>query len=139
MSDRPTKEEVELKRLQDALIEDVLSASDEEILSDAREDGLDPAAVSRGMLSLLEAAELKVGKAKMAAAKAGAAAVRTMGTLARTDVSILRVTAANDAEARRLTMAARNGSEQSDRDLEGIAEDLAELGTIPTNPEEGPK
>ncbi|GAC1343537.1 MAG: hypothetical protein NVSMB18_19540 [Acetobacteraceae bacterium] len=139
MSDRPTKGEMELERLQDALIEDVLSASDEEILSEAREDGLDPAAISKEMLSLLEAAELKVGKERMAAAKAGAAAARRLGSAAPADVSMMRAAAANDAEARRLTMAARNGSEQSERDLEGIAEDLAELGTIPPDPEKGPK
>lgn len=138
MSDRPTKEEMELERLQDALIHDVLSASDEEILSDAREDGLDPAAVSVEMLSLLDAAELKVGKAKMTAAKAGATAARR-GAGGSIDANVRRLSAANDTEARRLTMAARNGSEQSERDLRGIAEDLAELGATPPNSEDDPR
>lgn len=139
MSDRPTKGGTELERLHDAMIEDLLSASDEEVLEEAREDGLDPAAVRREVLSLLDAAELKVGKAKMAAAKAGAAAFRRTGTVAATDVTDLRASAANDAEARRLTMAARHGSEQSERDLKGIAKDLAELGAVPQDPEDDPK
>lgn len=139
MSDRPTKEETELERLQDAMIEDLLSASDEEILEEAREDGLDPAAVSKDMVSLLDAAELKVGKAKMEAAKAGAVAFRRTGTMAPTDAAALRASAANDAEARRLTTAARNGKEQSERDLKGIARDLAELGAMPPDREDDPK
>ena len=60
--------------------------------------GLDPAAVSKEMLSLLEAAELKVGKAKMEAAKAGAAAFRRNGTVvALTDVSVVGPSASRKA------------------------------------------
>jgi hypothetical protein len=139
MSDRPTREETELERLQDALIEDLVSASDEEVLGEAREDGLDPAVVSTEMLSLLEAAELRVGKAKMAAAKVGAAAARRLVPRGPTNVGGMRASAANDAEARRLTTAARNGTEQSERDLKGVAEDLVELGAIPPNLEDEPQ
>lgn len=139
MSDRPSKEEMELQRLMDALVDDTLSAPDQEILNDAREDGMDPAAIEQNMLALLDAAELKVGKARMEAAKAGAASARRVAT-GPSGARSVQLTAANDTTAaRQLTMAARNGGKQSERDLEGIAEDLAELSAIPPDPEKEPK
>jgi hypothetical protein len=132
MSGRPTKDEEALRRLEDALIEDIGSASDDEILAEAKEDGLDPAATAQHTLSLLRAAEVRVGKAKLAAAKAGLAAARKLTRVpggVGVDRGKVRLAPANDT-ARGLTLAARNGGKQSDRDLETLAEDFAELEAL---------
>jgi hypothetical protein len=113
------KERKEIRQLQDALIDQVLEASDEELLSELAEDGLDPDREAEAMgVELARAA----GKARMAAARS------------RLERPALRgktrfVPAANDdvVDARRLTMAARNGSEQSEADVISAAEDLREI------------
>ena len=113
------KERKEIRQLQDALIDLVMDASDEELLAELREDGLDPDQEAESMrVELARAA----GKARMAAAKA------------RLQRRVLRRgpgfgPAANDeiGDARRLTMAARNGSEQSEADVQSAAEDLRDI------------
>lgn len=139
MSGRPTKDEEALRRLEDALIEDIGTASDGEILAEAKEDGIDPAATAQHTLSLLRAAEARVGKAKLAAAKAGVAAARKLSLVhggADLDRGKVRLAPANDT-VRELTLAARNGGKQSDRDLETLAEDLAELEALHSKRDEG--
>ncbi|MFC0389711.1 hypothetical protein [Muricoccus vinaceus] len=135
MSDRPSKEEEELRRLEEALIEDILAASDEDILAEAEEDGIDPAANQAEMLQLVEAAELVVGKARMAAARAAAAAAREAAPPPKAFRAGVPgagpLHAANDIDANReLTLAARNGGDQSARDQDGIDEDIAELEAL---------
>lgn len=141
MSDRPSKEEEELRRLEEALIEDVLSASDDDILAEAEEDGINPVDNQAEMLRLVEAAELNAGKARMAAARAAASAVREAalpsGALRAGVPNAGQVQAANDLGAsRELTLAARNGGDQSARDQEGVDEDLAELQALQAKPKE---
>lgn len=113
------KERTEIRQLQDALIDLVMQASDEEILAELREDGLDPDLEAEAMrVELARAA----GKARMAAVKA------------RLQRQVLRSRPgfelpANDdiGDARRLTIAARNGSEQSEADLQNTAGDLRDI------------
>jgi hypothetical protein len=113
------KERKEIRQLQDALIELVMEASDEEILAELVEDGLDPDQEAEAMgVELARAA----GKARMAAARSrlGRRALRAKARIEP---------AANDdvLDARRLTTAARNGSEQSAADVESAAEDLRDI------------
>jgi hypothetical protein len=139
MNGRSTKDEEALRRLEDALIGDIGATSDDEILAEAKEDGIDPTAAAQHTLSLLRAAEVRVGKAKLAAAKAGVVAVRNLSS-AHNSACFNRGKVlpkpANDP-ASRLTLAARNAGQQSDRDLETLAEDLAELEAIHAKRDEG--
>ena len=113
------KERTEIRQLQDALIDLVMQASEEEILAELREDGLDPDLEAESMrVDLARAA----GKARMIAAKA------------RLQRQTLRPrpgfeSPANDdiGDARRLTRAARNGSEQSEADVQSAAQDLRDI------------
>lgn len=61
------KERKEIRQLQDALIDLVMDASDEELLAELREDGLDPDQEAETIRAELARA---AGKARMAAAKA---------------------------------------------------------------------
>ena len=113
------KERKEIRQLQDALIDLVMKASDEEILTELKEDGLDADQEAEAMrVELARAA----GKARMAAARSKLKRQALAGKVAFG-------TAANDdlGDARRLTIAARNGSEQTEADVQSAAEDLRDI------------
>ena len=125
-----------LDRLADAFVEDILSASDEDILAEIAEDYGDPERLSEEMRALFERTILEQGKAKLAAAKEAATEARETGD---------SVVGIDQAEARRryesiidndrelsskLTLAARKGEGQSERDVESAIEDLSELGAL---------
>lgn len=113
------KERKEIRQLQDALIDLVMGASDDEILAELREAGLDPEQEAEAVrVELARAA----GKARMAIAKSKLLR-QPLQSKARP------MAAANNdlGDARRLTLAARNGSEQSEADVQSAAEDLREI------------
>jgi hypothetical protein len=138
MSDhRPTPDEEALARLSDALAEDVLGTTDKEMLAEAVQRGADPAAEAEAGRALFDRISAEVAKVKMAEAKAAVAATRRpprAGPRLSADEArqaFDRMVAANDAElSRKLTMAARKGEGQSDRDIAGVMEDLADLGAF---------
>ena len=129
MTGDPKKARVALDRLADALVDDILNASDEDILAEITEEHGDPARLAAEMRALFERKVLEAGKAKLAAAKQAAAEARRKGA------TVLSI---DPAEARRryeritapLTLAARKGEGQSERDVDSAIEDLAELGTF---------
>jgi hypothetical protein len=53
----------QLENLKDAMIEDILSLTDEEVIAELIEDGKDPAEVAARMRRLIEAALAKVRRA----------------------------------------------------------------------------
>lgn len=134
MSKGPTKDRDAMRRLENALIDDILNATDDEIAAEAAEEGIDLEAQATAMRSIFERARLESGKTRMAAAKAAAAAHRSAalrGRVPRLQPGVFEGRAANDVgNARKLTMAARNGTEQSERDLKSVEEDLAELNAL---------
>ncbi len=130
------KERSALDRLADALVDDILTASDEDILVEAEEDSIDPAKLTDDLRELFERTTTELGKAKLTAAKRAVADARQSGT------SVVRIDPA-DARRRydamitqdrnltqRLTLAARKGEGQSERDIDSAIEDLAELGAF---------
>jgi len=131
-----------LARLADAFVEDILDASDEEILAEAREDYTDPAAAAAQTKMLFDKAAAAAGKGRLAAARAAVAAQRGAATVTRLDPAearrrLQRVLTRDPEMARQLTHAARNdqGTGLSDSEVQGLLEDLAELG-ISTEPDE---
>lgn len=133
MTKRPTDREA-IRRLQDALVEDIMTASDEEIAAEAAEEGVDLERQAEAMRAMFERQVLDAGKARMAAAKAAAAAYRAGaaqgGPMPPPPTGYQAAPTKAIDRARKLTMAARNGSEQSERDLAGVEEDLAELAAL---------
>ncbi len=122
----------DLDRLADALVEDILTASDDEILAEAREDYGDPAAVAAEVHEIYERAILLAKKNRLAAARD---AVRRNNARGRKLVHLeprearlrLEAALAKDPNAK-MTLAAREGKELSDADVLGMLEDLEALG-----------
>jgi hypothetical protein len=138
-SDKRNKR-IALDRLADALVEDILRTSDEEILAEFQESEGDPDRHAIEMRNLFERSIIAANKHRLAAAKVGAAASRTIGT---------KVTNIGDARARlravldapnlppQFTLAARKENELSDFDIASMLDDLRELGIIPPDDNQG--
>ena len=129
-----------LGRLVDVLVEDVLAASDEEILAEFVETHGDPAKNSAEMRALFEKSVLKANKDRLHAAKAGLAASRAappaskIVSMENVRERLRRVLASCPPDVK-LTLAARNENELSDADVLGMLQDLEELGIITSDDE----
>ena len=127
-----------LDRLADALVEDILDASDQAILAEAGEDDDDPRAIAAGARALFERAKSMRAKARLADARAAVAADKRRSTVIASLDPVTarrlleRIVANDDPEtARKLTLAARKeGEGLSDDDVRGMLEDLEELGVL---------
>ncbi len=135
-----------LKRLADALAEDVLSAPDGEILEDAAEIYGDPENLAADMLKLFEQTALVQANEGVVAAQVGGAADRRRpSAVVRLPPAVARrrlqqLIAADPETARKLTAAARKGERLSDDDVQSMLEDFEELGvTLPNDTEEPEK
>jgi hypothetical protein len=137
------KERDALDRLADALVDDILDTPDEDILAEITEDYGDPEALAGDMRALFERTVHEAGKAKLAAAKLDVRRASGKGA------TVLKIDPAearrrydrmidNDAElSHKLTMAARKGEGQSERDIANTIEDLAELGAFEDEEDNG--
>jgi hypothetical protein len=137
MTGNNKKERQPLSRLVEALVEDILAASEEDILAEEAEAGADPAKTADAMQALFEKSVLLSNKDKRRRAKAGADAARyvvvvPMATAAANPREYLRRVLASRPSGVPITLAARNESELSDEDVLGMLQDLEELGiTLP--------
>jgi hypothetical protein len=129
MTNQPDKNEKRdaLLRIADAHSADVLAAPRNEIVEDAAAMSMDLKANAQSMRDILTRAELQVGKKAMAAAQA---AIRSPSPVTVSPRRMARQTSAAANDAHVLTLAARNGSEQSDRDKITIQEDMDELDAL---------
>ncbi len=124
--------------LADALIEDWMTLSDEEVFAEFRDDGLDPEDVAAQLRAHIESLVAESGKSRLARARAGLASARA--DRASSSVFLLPISrkqeilaqfAANDGRLRdRMTMAARKGEGASEREVDDILRDLRDLGAI---------
>jgi hypothetical protein len=138
MTDRNRDQEA-LARLNRALVDDILAASDESILAEVKEEGSDAAAIAAAARALFEKTAAVAGKTLLATAKVAVAADRR-----RPGASVLSLDAAaarrhlqrlfvqHPDTAQKLTLAARKGQlgEFSDEEVFGLLEDLADLGIV---------
>lgn len=128
------RERLALNRLADALVEDVLNTSDEDILAELRDEGVDPHQFAASMQARFELAVIKANKAKLIEAKAAVAAdhSRLAGSpRAPIDMADARRRLRQAMASQPLTLAARNETDMSDSDVLGMLEDLQELGALP--------
>jgi hypothetical protein len=130
-------ERAALDRLADALVEDILSASDEEILAEARRDTQSPEKMVAATRAVFERAMVAEGKARLANARAAVQRERQLGTSSVRSLSSqdarrqLQSVLTQDPELeKKLTLAARKGEGLSDEDVYGMLEDLEALGVI---------
>ena len=130
------KERESLDRLANALVDDILEISDEELLAEVLDDGDDPDEIAEDVRALFERTLQEEGKARLAAARKAVAeswwkgsAVVSIDPAARRRRYESMI--ADDPElSAKLTMAARKGEGQSERDADSAIEDLAELGAF---------
>ena len=129
-----------LDRLAEALADDILNASDEDILAEFLETDGDPERHAADMRALFEKALIAANKKRLAAAKAGAAAVPRTVRAPVVDIAKARerLRAFLDAPevGKKLTLAARKESEMSDADIMATLDDLRELGMLPPDDDE---
>lgn len=114
-------------RFKDEVVQDILAASDEEILEEAREAGEDPEAYAEGMRQWLAAAKAKAGKRILAQARQDLERDRQ-----NTETKVVRLR--QDSKGPHVggfvpdTVAARlENDDQSDRDKKFEKDDLNEL------------
>lgn len=123
-----------LDRLTDLMVEDILSTTDADMLSDLSESK----AAADQVRSIIGQAHNVIAKRRLKAAKAAVATSkhRQVGSISAIDPAaarqLLKRLASNDPDIRqKITLAARNEDDLSDRDVVGILDDLRELGVIP--------
>ena len=124
MTDPAEKDRIAILNLEDAMVEDLLNMSDEELLADCRELGMN---VEQEAIHMQQLIERTAGRARMAAAKEEMAAYRARGI---SPAEVGGVRPANDTQEARLTLAARNGGDQTEKDIKSVADDLAELAAL---------
>ncbi len=112
----------EIRNVERALVARLAELSDDELAAELLEDGIDPVRDAEHAATVLERA---VGRARMAAARAGLEASRSRRNAARAGSS-----SGSLDDAKGLTMAARHGTEQSTADIASAADDLAELDSF---------
>lgn len=139
MGDRDQFER-QLGRLADAFVNDILKASDEDILAEAQEEYGDSARAAQHVNELINKAKSVVGKDKLAAARASFEQDRLTRQCNAVDLplerkrKIIQEFAAADTEQHTsLTLAARMGGNLSESDLDALLEALFELGAIDRN------
>jgi hypothetical protein len=129
-----------LERLTEQFVADVLTATDSELLAEAKEEGRDLAAETAHGRGILAKALAAAGKRKLVAARAALdarskSASYSTQRLSPEQARAILEKALRDAPetATKLTLAARKGQGLSDADVYGMLEDLADLGILPSS------
>ena len=142
MTGNHDKKRQALDCLADAFVDDVLQASDEEILAEFAENHGDPVQNAADMRALFERTLLAANKQRLKAAQESMATSRRIAgspsspaiDIAQARQKLRRLLASGNID-QRLTLAARKEDELSDADVLGMLDDLEELGAMP--PENG--
>jgi len=143
MTGKDKKEREALARLADAFVDDILQASDEEVLAEFTESHGDAAKNAADMRALFEKTVLAANKRRLKAAQAGVAVNRSRPSSVTPAINIaearqrLRHILTSGTPGVKLTLAARNEDELSDADVLGTLEDLRELGVLPPDDDKG--
>jgi hypothetical protein len=144
VSDQRNKAQEALDRVAEKLAEDVLNATEAEILAEAKEDGRDIAAEAASSRAIFAKALAAQGKRRMTTARAAidarsGAAAPPPRRLSPEQARQLLARALRDAPetSAKLTMAARKGQDLSDADVYGMLDDLVDLGLLPSPQDKG--
>jgi hypothetical protein len=131
-SRKPTASE-ELEHIEDALVETLMNASGDELRAEMTAAGVDPDTCIAEMDSAIASARADSARQRLEGARAALTAWRAKSGLTG-DVEreaararLQRLRSGDRALDEKLMMAARKGEGLSERDLEGLLEDLAEL------------
>ena len=120
----------ELEHIEDALIETLLSVSGEELRAEMTAVGIDPDTSVAEMDSAIAAARAKFSRERLKRARAAIDEWRAKrGPISgvEREAARARLQSGDHVLDEKLTMAARKGEGLSERDFDGLLEDLAEL------------
>lgn len=128
-------ERAALERLTDSLVDDILDASDADILEEFRELGGDPEANAAAMAGVFRQAVLAANKARLVTARAAmrahsAQSLKPLNVTPADARRILRKFIDQSQHRNDITMAARKESDLSDADVLEALEDLRRLGVL---------
>jgi DNA anti-recombination protein RmuC len=124
----------QMAAIAEMIMNDVLATSDEAILAEAVEDGLDPAAKASELRSSALARIRQAKRERLTRAresyekKSQVLTASTRPPLTEIKRRIQR--AIQDGVANRLSLAFRNGQTLSDSDWEGLWDDMKEMGIL---------
>ena len=137
MTGRKNEPRDELARLTDSLVEDIMEASDDEVLAEAAEDFDDVDAVVNHAKELIEGAIVETRKRRMQRAKeavrkrqqSGGPNVIHLPEEKKREI-VKRLVAQQPQSVEQITQAARNEGELTGSDLDAMLEALFQLGAI---------
>lgn len=139
MTNKKLTSSEQLDRLANSLVTDIIELSDEEILDDANEQFDNPATEVDRLKSIINNALLQSAKAKLTSAKNSVNAYKQEAiknnvihlSNAEKHTIIKKYTIKDPDLQQKLTLAARKGEGiQTENDIEGMFEDMVELGLI---------
>lgn len=138
MNDRKRTASEKLDNLTDAVVEDILAASDTEIIAEANEDSDDVDGVVSKVQHVIKRAIAMSGKSRMATAKEAYHAVSSSEPIKhfkllsfQEKVALMeRAAKRKDGSEESLTLAARNLENLTENDLDAKLEALLILGVI---------
>lgn len=122
-----------IDRIYDFIVEEVLSATDEEIINEAAEDYANPEKVIASVQKSIGKARLAVARKKLSGTKKDNSCI-AMPSLVSTanfdDIQIRRIfeTLTSQNEVLKLSLAARKGKDLTAQDMRSLIDDLCELG-----------
>jgi hypothetical protein len=123
-----------LQSLRQAMADDIMESSDEEILAQLAEDVGSPEENAARLRALFEKAVLLANKGRLQAARVGAAASKVSRAASTIPIaearSRLRQVLEAHAHDRNFTLAARKEGELSDADVLDMLEAMRELGLL---------
>lgn len=127
---------MQLRRIEDALLESVLRASGEEIREELVASGIDPESCIAQVEGAISSAVAECAEARLKSARVDLEAwrARRVGFASedfqsvQTKLDLMR--SGNQDLDRKMTLAARKGEGLSEGDLQGLLEDLAELAEL---------
>ena len=126
----------QLDRIEEALVETILAASEAELREDMIARGEDPEKCLARLEEIIAGAKAACGKRRFERAKSELKDWRSgQGKVVELDRAAARARfekiRSRDPElASKMMMAARNGEGLSDRDMDGLLEDIAKLGRL---------
>jgi hypothetical protein len=141
MTEKKITSFAQLDGLTDSLVKDIIELTDEEILDEAIEQYTNPESEVDRLKSLINNALLQSAKTKLINAKNSAHAYKQAAkennvvhlSIAEKHTIIKNFTTRDPELQQKLTLAARKGEGiQTENDIEGMFEDMIELGLIDT-------
>lgn len=129
----------QLERLTKVLVEDIIELSDEEILAEAQEQFDDPTEEIKRLRDVINNALLRAAKTKLTTAKNQVNVYKQESlksnvvhlSITEKHTAIKNFTTLDPELQQKLTLAARKGEGiKTENDIEGMFEDMVELGLI---------